>query len=587
MKLASRFTLLFALLSAAVALLLITLIDRTVRHAVEDRVVERLVRESEHLGDDLAMLPIHDDAAIDRFLRGVALRLACRITLVAPDGTVLHETGLNPADVRRLENHAGRTEIASAFATGVGESRRHSETLQTEMFYVARRLRARSGEVAVLRLAVSVSSLRETEAAYLWSARGAVLGSCVLLFLVGAIASRRFSKPLADLTEAASEIAAGHFDRDLPRAGGADVERLSTALQRMKSALSGALARAESERRLTSVVLESLPDALLVVDRSLRVVDANPGFSKMTGVRAPQGQALYAVLRHRALLEVFDRALQSTELARATIRLDDERVWDVVVQPLPEGARGAAVGVLRDVSQLERTEAMRRTFVADVSHELRTPIASITAAAETLGGEVAEPDETRELVGVIRRQSGRMRELIDDLMDLAQIESGAVELEPERFDLPALLHEVAEDLGPAFADKGIDPVFSAEGSVSVTGDRRRLSQVARNLLDNAIKFSPSGSSVRLHAFSDPTGIGFWVEDEGPGIPIAERDRIFQRFYQVDRSRSKKRPGSGLGLSIVKHLVQLHRGSVAVSPGSGGGTRFTVTLPPESGPSELS
>jgi signal transduction histidine kinase len=260
------------------------------------------------------------------------------------------------------------------------------------------------------------------------------------------------------------------------------------------------------------------------------------------------------------------------------VRLADDLVWQVTVVALPEGSRAAAVGVLRDVTRLERTEGMRRTFVADVSHELRTPIASIAAAAETLADGGTDESEMKPLLEMIRRQSDRMRELIDDLMDLAQIESGAVELRKEEVSLSELLREVARDLSAAAAGRSIRVVVDANGEVPVEADRRRLIQVIRNLLDNAIKFSKEGGSVRLYAGRDGGEAYLAVVDEGPGIPRAEREKIFQRFYQVDRSRSKTRPGTGLGLAIVKHLVQLHGGRVEVESEMGQGSTFRVCLP---------
>ncbi len=298
----------------------------------------------------------------------------------------------------------------------------------------------------------------------------------------------------------------------------------------------------------------------------------------MIGIATPAGRALYDVVRLRALYEVFEASLKSGEGVEKTVRLADELVWQVLVVPLPAGSRAAAVGVLRDVTRVERTESMRRTFVADVSHELRTPIASIAAAAETL--EEAAPDESerRELVRLIQRQSARMQELIDDLMDLAQIESGAVELARESVPVEELLNEIAKDLAADASRRGVRIIVAGDTGATMHADRRRLLQVARNLLDNAIKFSPEGETVHLAAESGPGWAGFSVSDHGPGIPRAEREKIFQRFYQVDRSRSKTRPGTGLGLAIVKHLVQLHQGAVEIESEAGRGSLFRIRLP---------
>lgn len=572
MSLRARLTLFFAVLALAGGVLLLAVFDRGIRRVVEERTAERLSLELDHLARDLAR--VTGDAERDALLRRAAVDLACRITHVAADGRVLHETGLPSSDVARMENHSTREEIREALAVGRGESRRYSETAGTLMHYLALRL----GEGTVLRLAVSARHLQERESAYLWSGRLAVLAASALLFLVGAVAAARFSRPIDALAGAAAAVAAGDHARELPVAGGEPLRPLGRALQRMKDSLVAALARAEAERRLTAMVFERLPDGLVIVDERLHVLESNERFAQMTGVPSPAGRALYDLLRLRSLFELFERTLRTGESSQETARLSDDAVWEVLVFPLPPGSRAAAVGVLRDITRLERTEAMRRTFVADVSHELRTPISSIAAAAETLGDGNADEADARELVGVIRRQAGRMRELIDDLTDLAQIEGGGIALEKEELALASLLREVAQDLAAAAREKRVEVVVSGDESAVAPADRRRLAQVARNLLDNALKFSPVGSSVELRAFAEPGRAGFSVSDRGPGIPKGERDRIFQRFYQIDRSRSKARPGSGLGLSIVKHLVQLHGGSVEVEGNVGEGSRFVVRLP---------
>ncbi len=573
MRLRSRFTVLFAVLAAAAVLCLVLVSDATLRRSVEERVTDRITLDLEHLSDDLAALPA-DAAGRDAMLRQAARRLKCRITYVARDGRVLNDTDLLPADVAGMENHAGRPEIREATQSAVGRSHRFSATEQRPMLYIAKRL----PDGDVLRLAVSEAHLREVELGYLWTLRAAIVVACLLLFLIGSSLARRFSEPIAELTRAASAVAAGDFGRDLPSSRTEEVQLLGGALQRMKDSLSRALVLAEDERRMTALVFERLPDALVVVDSRLHVVESNERFARVSGVPAPAGRALYDLLRDRTLYDAFEATVRGGELSERTVRLEDGRVWAVVVQPLPPGSRAAAVGVLRDISVLERTESMRRTFVADVSHELRTPIASIAAAAETLADGQADKAEAAELLGLIRRQSDRMRELIDDLMDLAQIESGAVPLERETIPLRELLEEVAEDLEAAARDKQVRVEVAGDAGIAVLGDRRRLGQLARNLLDNAIKFSPSGAPVSVRVFCDSGGPGFSVSDVGPGIPTAERGKIFQRFYQVDRSRSKARPGSGLGLAIVKHVAQLHGAAVDVESEVGRGSRFRVSFP---------
>ncbi len=573
MKLRSRFTALFAVLATATIVVLVLVSDVIVGRAAAERVAERFGRELEHLASDMEHGATPPESR-DAFLRAAAQQLDCRVTFIDPNGKVLDDSDLLPADVPAMENHSDRPEVAQAVKSGVGSAQRRSPTEQRPMLYVARRL----SDGSVLRLAVSAARLRQVELGYLWTMRFAIAAACLLLFLIGSAASRRFSQPIADLTRSASAIAAGDFARDLPRTGGEEVQMLSSAVQRMKDSLNTALERAEGERRLAAMVFETLPDGLVVVDAKLRVLESNGRFAVMAGVPAPAGRGVYELLREKPLYECFETTVRTGETSEKTVRLPDDRVWQVAVVPLPDGHRAAAVGVLRDVSRLEKTESMRRTFVGDVSHELRTPIASIAAAAETLAEGSPDKTETAELLGLIRRQSDRMRELIDDLMDLAQIESGAVPLVREEIPLHELLSEVAEDMGSAARDRLVDVRVLGDVSVSAMGDRRRIGQLARNLIDNAIKFSPEGAPVVVRVWRQGGRACFSVEDLGPGIPKAERDKIFQRFYQVDRSRSKVRPGSGLGLAIVKHIAQLHGAAVDVEGEVGQGSKFHVRFP---------
>ncbi|MEO8431775.1 MAG: ATP-binding protein [Acidobacteriota bacterium] len=574
MRIGSRFTTLFGVLAVCTAALLIVLLDATVRRATEDRVLDRVSREALHIADDWARWTAVGPGEADALLRESAGRLACRLTIIGADGRVVADTDLPASQVATMENHGRRPEVLAARRDGTGYARRFSTTENEHRIYFAKSLPR--GDV--LRVSVSAAGVEAIEQAYLWTTRLAIAGTALLLFVIGSAAARRFSEPIGRLTEAAHAIAAGEHGRDLPRTGDEEVQLLASALQRMKDSLARAAERAEAERRLTAMIFERLPDGLVVVDAKLHVLEANVRFEKMVGVTAPSGRALYDLLRHRSLYDVFGETLRTRETIEKTVRLGDEMVWQVTVVALPQGFRAAAVGVLRDITRLERTEAMRRTFVADVSHELRTPISSIAAAAETLADGEADEGETTQLLDLIRRQSDRMRELIEDLMDLAEIESGTVEMQRSEISLPALLEETRRDFSDAAAQRGITLSVEADGAGAVEGDARRLSQIVRNLVDNAIKFSPDGGRVTLRAGREPAGAVFSVADEGPGIPRAEQDRIFQRFYQVDRSRSKTRPGTGLGLAIVKHLVHLHGGAVEVDSELGRGSVFRVRLP---------
>jgi two-component system phosphate regulon sensor histidine kinase PhoR len=429
----------------------------------------------------------------------------------------------------------------------------------------------------VLRLAIPLADLRQVEARYEWLSTGAIFVACALLVLVGGIAIARLARPIRQVTDAALAVAQGDLAREAPERGPAEILELSSALTRMKTSLLESVARVERERKLADAVFEALPDGVVVIDAHYRVIDANRGFRAMTGAADPSGRPLVEIFRERSLFAPFEDAIVRGTPTDAIVRRERDTTWQLAVRPLPPGSRAAAVGILRDVTALERNEAMRRRFVADVSHELRTPVSSIAAAAETLAETEADDPEAPRLVDLVRRQAQRMRELIDDLTDLSLIESGSVVLSPETVDLRALAAETAEELRATARSRDVAIRIESPDGVAVEGDRRRLGQILRNLLDNAVKFSPPGGTVRIAVGRVDDRPSLSVEDEGPGIPAGEQDRIFQRFYQVDRSRSKVRPGTGLGLAIVKHLAQLHGAEVTVTSEPGSGSAFRVTF----------
>jgi two-component system phosphate regulon sensor histidine kinase PhoR len=338
-----------------------------------------------------------------------------------------------------------------------------------------------------------------------------------------------------------------------------------------------------------------VPVGLVVVDRSLAVLDVNPAARLLFGV--PPGApcpALHDVVRDPMVLGLFRSLIgaggagdeaSSPVVVRIDGREGGERLLEVAARAVPgvhvEG-EPAAIGVARDVTERERTERMRRQFVSDVSHELRTPLATIRAAAETLTEEESLDEGAARLAGIIERQAGQMQDLVSDLTDLSQIESGAVTLHVEEVPVQGLLAGVVKDLEGVARAKRVEVKLEAEPGLAVKGDRRRLAQVFRNLVDNAVKFSPVGA--RVDVVSEPrkgsagAEILVHVIDRGMGIPASEQAKVFQRFYRVDPSRSKTTPGTGLGLAIVKHLLILHGGSIRVESEPLRGSRFTVVLP---------
>ena len=371
-----------------------------------------------------------------------------------------------------------------------------------------------------------------------------------------------------------------------------ETREIFRALHRFAELVARERAGSETARLLARTVFEEVPVGLVVVDRTLAVLDVNPVARSLFGTPRSAGvSALHDLVRDVDVLRLFQALVrgESGEGAPALVRVagreGGERLVEVAVRALP-GSPGpgepAAVGVATDVTERERTERMRRQFVADVSHELRTPIATMRAASETLADEESLGADAAHFVEIMKRQASEMQDLVSDLTDLSQIESGSVTLQLEPVPLAALLASVVKDLEAFAGARRVQVALEAAPGLAVRGDRRRLAQVFRNLVDNAIKFSPAGGRVDVlaEATTGRTGpeVLVHVVDRGIGIPASEQTKIFQRFYRVDRSRSKTTPGTGLGLAIVKHLLILHGGAVRVESQPLSGSRFTVSLP---------
>ena len=341
---------------------------------------------------------------------------------------------------------------------------------------------------------------------------------------------------------------------------------------------------------LFDTTVGSMREGMLVVDRDMRVVASNPVAYRLFGPapRKITNQRLTELTRSPAVYQAFLDALQGME--RSSVKVDtvgpERLVFDLRVTPLDSdngGGPSGALGVFEDVTRTERLELVRQEFLSNVSHELRTPLTSILAFVETLeNGALDDPESSRRFLSIIRKNASRMNELIDELLELTAIEGGNVRLRVEQVELRSLVDESIASLSASADARGITLVNDVRHDVKVHADPRRLERMLTNLVENGIKFNGREGHVRI---KHESGVRdkIVVEDDGDGIPMHHLERLFERFYRVDRSRSNDMGGTGLGLAIVKHLALLHGGEVTVTSELEKGTRFTIHLPhaPES------
>jgi two-component system phosphate regulon sensor histidine kinase PhoR len=563
-----------------------------VRGALHDEAARRLEAEARLVA---AALPAEPDR-LRRFVRSLAGAVDERITLIAEDGTVLADSQLAPAI---LEEHGTRPEIVRAREAGVGVARRDSASTGRPLFYVAVRVDT-PGPIRFVRLALPVERLE----APLDRVRGALLAGLLVGGGLGVGAALLVSRSLRARAAGLAAFA-GTLARGGPGAAagarhgparGDEFSLLERHLEAAAADLSTYVTALDEQRRRVEAIVGSMAEGLIVVADTGEVVLMNAVAERLLGIRPGEwrGHRLLELTRHLDLHAVLARAGREGR-AEAEVRFATPQELDLAVSvaPLrgpdaePAAAALGQVVVLRDVTRLKRLERTRTDFVANVSHELKTPLAAIRAALETLHDWALEdPAGARRWVAMSLAHAERLQRLIDDLLALSDIELRQVRLDPKPVDLSGAVEETFGLLRAKAEARGVALVRAIPpGLPALTVDRNRLIQILVNLVDNGVKFTPPGGRVTVSA--EPQADGAWavvVADTGIGVPRADLPRLGERFYRVDKARSRDAGGTGLGLAIVKHLTQLQGGRLEIASEVGKGTTVRVILP-ESGTAE--
>ena len=574
-----------ALAAAAVAVLVATaLVSWSVRRSFEDRIQRQLNTEARLAAELLSHRTAATEPELDAEADTLGRILGARVTFVAADGRVVGDSDLAPAQLGTVENHGERPEIAAARREGFGATTRRSATVRTDMMYVAIPVRnAGMPLLAFVRLALPLTDVdRQLAAVRSLAALGFAVGLVTAVLLTW-VFSAPLARRLRAIDERARRYAAGNFAPTVPDYGEDEIGSVARTLDSLTRDLAGRLASLEADRARMAAILSGMVEGVLVVNEHGRLQLANDAARRLLQLGdVIEGRHYPEIVRQPAVAQQIAAALggRSTESVELTGLRDPNVTLIARTAPVDISPGRGAVVVLHDISDIRRADRMRRDFVANVSHELRTPLTAIRGYVEALGD--ASPEESRRFLEIVARHTLRMERLVRDLLRLARLDAGQEALDRVPCSIESLFAAVEMDLAGTIAARRqrVERRIDANASI-VAGDPAKLQDALRNLLENATNHSPEGSRILLEAQRRGDRIILTVADEGPGIPPNDLTRIFERFYRVDKSRTRdgKDPGgTGLGLSIVRHLVELHGGRVAAANRAERGAVFTIELP---------
>ena len=507
----------------------------------------------------------------------------CRITILNAQGEVLADSAKTGAEISGIENHLDRPEVKSALQGGIGIDSHYSKVLKTNMLYVALPLRDKSEIAGVIRLAIPLTSVQKM----LRTTRKTVFaGLCFAIgiaLLVGALSANRILKPINKMMYASARFTQGDFSCRIYHHSRDEIGQLAATLNKMAQEIEAKIREIQKQNQHLAAIFNSMIEGVIVVDKTGCIVSVNHTIEKIFGItgKEAKGRLFLEAIRNNDIFEIITAVLKKGEpISKDLVLLwPVQKVFQVNASPVFENDTiSGSLVVIHDMSEIRRLETMRRDFVANVSHELKTPLTSIKGFVETLlEGALEDRANSRHFLGIIKDHADRLDKLINDLLDLSHIESKEIRLEKKKFKMRELVEEVLFGFKTQLRKKNIACSNEVASELFVEADKDTIEQVLTNLIDNAAKFNKEAGTIKIYSQDLPHAVKISIEDSGQGIPAKDIPRIFERFYRVDKARSRELGGTGLGLSIVKHIVELHGGSVGVESTEGLGSQFWFTL----------
>jgi two-component system phosphate regulon sensor histidine kinase PhoR len=542
------------------------------------------LKETSMIIENVIMRSDADVSSLQKQLSALVADSHTRITIIDSQGWVLVDTDSPP---QQLDNHGDRPEILRAFAGKPNAVVRFSDTLQQDLLYYAKRLNL--DDPYVLRVAMPYNQVVTAARSMYW-----FIGFGVLLFVIFSLVTfylldRTVERPLKHLAQTAEYYAGLDFSvKDVPQNQAQEIQSVYTAMRKMAKEIHGQISELHQQRDALQSVLDGMKESVFVLDHHGIIMQANPAaghvFSPHRDSDELIGKFYLQVLRNSRLERHVEQALDASKPTREedlTIDISSMSFQVYISQLSDVNDQKLLLLVLNDITELMRLERIRRDFVANVSHELKTPITSIKGFTETLlyGIDSHDAQIQERFLRIINTQTGRLEAIIDDLLTLSKLEqTGGRQANFTEFDLKEIIDDAIEVCQGKHSDQHRDIKVKTNGAFTVKGNALLLEQALVNLVDNAMKYSDADKPITISCIEEEQQIRLSVADKGFGIPEKDIERIFERFYRIDKGRSREKGGTGLGLSIVKHIASQHGGSVSVSSVEGEGSVFTLMLP---------
>ncbi len=509
---------------------------------------------------------------------------ASRLTVISLDGSVIADSRELPG---KMDNHGQRPEIMDARERGYATASRFSATLQQQMIYSALRVSDKQKPIGFVRVSLPLTKIDEKLAQLRLIVLFGTGVSALVALLLGFYFAKRFSDPLIQMTETADAISHGDYDRRVSIKQQDEIGKLAAAVNRMARSSQQRMTEIVADRNRLAMIFTGMVEGVVAVDQEQRIVHINRAAADLLGLSMTTSinQPLWAETRIQKINQTLQHAMDTQDVVNTQMRKplgETDMVVDIYAAALrnENGDPIGAVVVLHDVSELDKLERVRRDFVANASHELKTPITAIRGLTETMLDNEDMDIKTRvSYTNRIHRQSIRLTALVADLMTISLLETRQIENHPQTIDFGECIRRSVTDARPVSEEKKQSfTLVTPDEVINVVGEKQAISQLVDNLVDNAIKYTPVGGEITVALTQQEHQAQLTVSDTGVGIGSQHKERIFERFYRVDKGRSRELGGTGLGLSIVKNIAEKHGGSVSVESQLGHGATFEVLLP---------